>query len=142
MIFALLFWAMVSGPASIYWFGDGYSGPHLASCNGRDPITLRYPCQRCFFPHSKGIAHRWLPLGTKGLLCKQDSAGLDCITTVVRDRGPWGAKRGTRWQKQVGKLKKGWKRRAEFDVMRATARRLGVKPFDRLMFFYHRKVSQ
>lgn len=148
-----------SGKATIY--STSNSGPHIASCNGRDPYTKKPPCRRCFFDHQSHIAHRDLPLGTTGLLCNLRSG--HCTRSVVRDRGPWGAiipcsevteapksgkrfkVRKIRWNRrcyyyQVQRhLLPGWSRRGNFDLTKPLAKAIGHRAFDMVVFIYQPK---
>jgi len=69
------------GVASIYWPGDGHSGP---TCADGKPFTKT----RCH------IAHRSWPMGSRVRVCSLRTRR--CTTTYVGDRGPFGAcdKRG------------------------------------------------
>lgn len=150
-----------SGKATVYW-----TGSHLASCNGQDPITKKPPCRRCFFPNRQShVAHRSLPLGTAGLLCNLRTGR--CARTTVGDRGPWGAvipcsevkeaPKGTKrfpvrkikwlrrchyYQAQITLLP-GWKRRGKFDLTKTLARTIRHQAFDTVVFIYrpNRKVA-
>lgn len=132
----------VSGRATVYYPGDGHCGSERAD-------------GKRFRPTDAHIAHRSLPLGTRGRLCSLRTGR--CIETVVRDRGPFGAKRPCRagppagrarlarwgrvcywWQMQI-KLQPGWERRGEFDLTRPVARAIGHRAFDRVVFFYRRR---
>lgn len=134
----------VSGRATIYWPGDGYNAGERA-----DGKRFR---RRDFH-----IAHRWLPLGTRGWLCGRRG----CAPVVVRDRGPYGVlqrcpreaaacerRRGTAqcrriiwerschlWMAQT-RRRVGWRYRGEFDLTRPVARALGHRAFERLTFYW------
>ena len=115
---------LLIGPGSVYHFGDGHSGKHLASCNGVDPVTKRAPCRQCFFPGQHHIAVRAgiAPLGAQGWLCSVKTKR--CTWVTVRDSGPFGAKKGKQWQVQI-KLKPGWRRRAVVDMTPSVAKAIG-----------------
>jgi len=134
----------VSGRATIYYPGDGHCGKTRA--DGRP-----------FKKADTHIAHRRLPLGTKGYACNVRT-GL-CARTYVGDRGPFGAtwacskgdpgevggigtprrvgkgRSCAWWQAQI-RLKPGWKRRGAFDLTMPVAKAIGHKAFDKLVFFY------
>ena len=144
----------VSGRATVYYPSDGHCGSHRA--DGKP-----------FRADDSHIAHRTLSLGTTGYLCSIRS-GL-CVRTSVRDRGPFGAVRrcdqglkaagplgrprlrrwGKRrdgsyrvcfwWQAQI-KLRPGWRRRGAFDLTRPVARAIKHKAFDRVVFFYKKRI--
>jgi hypothetical protein len=145
-----------TGAATVYWTTN--AGKHIASCNGKDPKTNKRPCRRCFFDHQSHIAHRSLPLGTAGLLCSVRTGR--CVRTVVRDRGPYSAKRPCwqipfstsrfrirlikrrrvcYWLQTQIKLQPGWKRRGNFDLTRPVARAIGHKAFEQVTFTYKGK---
>jgi len=144
----------VEGRATVYWTDN--AGKHRAVCRGVDPRTKKIPCERCFFDRQRHIAHRTLPLGTRGVVC--NSRTNLCTRTRVMDRGPYGAiipcekyKEDTRvgfpikrlrvksrcfcYQVQI-KLLPGWKRRGQFDLTRPVAKDIKHRPFDRVIFFY------
>lgn len=137
-----------SGLASMYEPGD-------RSCG-----TMRADGKR-FTAEDSHIAHRWLPLGTEGVVCNQRT--FQCTRTVVLDRGPFGAikpctppqpepysvagrtfrvrrinwaKKCWWWQPQPYKLQRGFKYRGQFDLTRPVAERIGLRGFDRVVFYY------
>ena len=142
------------GRATIYWPKDGHSGKFKA--NGKR-----------FKVEDAHIAHRRLPLGTRGIICNNRSKR--CVTTVVHDRGPYGAiiscskhvgkpavyvayngkrfearkinwkKSCVWWQAQPGKLIVGWSRRGNFDITRSVAKGIRHRPFDKVIFLYMKK---
>lgn len=132
-----------SGLATIYWPGDRNCGTEKADGSR-------------FRKSDRHIAHRRLPLGTEGLLCSVPSGR--CIWTIVSDRGPFGAvqrcsAKGAaagrkikwqgkchRWQAQPGRLRPGWSYRGEFDLTVPVARAIGHRPFDRVVFYYFRRL--
>lgn len=134
----------VQGRATIYYPRDGHCGTHRA--DGK-PFTKT----------DDHVAHRTLPLGTRGILCSLRTRR--CTLTAVRDRGPYGAIRSCRgapplkpaklarwsktcfwWQAQV-RLQSGWRRRGEFDLTRPVAKAIGHRPFDKVIFFYQRPAQ-
>lgn len=108
------------GVASVYWPGDGHSGPTCA--DGR-PFTK----DRCH------IAHRFWPLGRRVRICSYKTG--KCTTSFVGDRGPFGAcdKKGMnprtfvcrgRWFVKIRRRDPGtW--RGIADLSRCVAKRLG-----------------
>lgn len=115
---------VVEGPATVYWPGDGYCGSERA--DGHE-----------FRETDDHIAHRTLPLGTKGFICSKRT-GL-CVLTAVRDRGPFGATRpcgyGRCWRAMTH-VHPPWTWRGEFDVTRPVARVLRHRGFEPLVFLY------
>jgi hypothetical protein len=136
------------GLATIYYPGDRSCGHEKADG------TL-------FTKDDSHIAHRWLPIGTKGFLCNPRTS--HCVLTVVRDRGPFGSikpckgekpspytakgkvfhaqkitwnKRCYWWQAQPGRLQKGFRYRGEFDVTRPVANKISMTAFDKVVFYY------
>jgi hypothetical protein len=135
-------WHFDYGLASVYWPGDRQSG--MVKANGEE-----------FRKIDRHIAHRDLPLGTKGNLCNPWNN--ICIETVVQDRGPFGAiiscdkvpitrdsnpilqitwrNRCYYWQIQKN-LQRGWRYRGNFDITKPLAKKLKHRSFDPLYFFY------
>jgi len=128
----------VSGRATVYWPGDGMCGTHRAD-------------GRRFRSTDGHIAHRWIPLGTPGLLCSTRTGR--CVLTYVGDRGPFGQirpcsettkGRKIRWRRRcyrwrgLTRLVRGWEWRGAFDLTRRVARSIGHRPFDQVVFFYAR----
>lgn len=124
----------IYGKATYYWPGDGFCGSERA--DGRPFSEL-----------DTHIAHRTLPLGTKGFVCNNRL----CVFTTVRDRGPFGAIKPChettngykiRWDnkcyrwKAVIKLKNGWKYRGKFDLTKPVSDAIGHKAFDNVTFYY------
>lgn len=136
------------GPATVYRPGDGFSGSRKADG------TL-------FRRSDRHIAHRWLPLHIKGILCNERTRR--CVRTYVADRGPFGAllpcdrkpdkakrRRARRihwrgrcywWQAQT-KLAEGWRYRGKFDLSEKVARAIGHRAFDRVVFIYRRRPKR
>jgi hypothetical protein len=135
-----------SGKATIYYPGDGHCGTIKA--NGKT-----------FKRTDSHIAHRWLPLGTSGVLCNLRTKR--CTRTIVEDRGPWGAvipcarykkdptsrfparkigrgKRCRVWQTQI-KLKDGWSRRGSFDITVPVAKAIHHQAWDTVVFIYSKE---
>lgn len=137
-----------SGLATVYHPGDRSCGKERAD-------------GKRFTSEDDHIAHRWLPLGTKGFICNQRTN--KCTFTVVRDRGPFGAIRPCTtpqpepfriagktfsvmkikwgkdcywWQAQPGRLQHGFKYRGSFDVTKPVAQRIGMRGFDKVVFYY------
>lgn len=129
------------GRATVYWPGDGHSGAKKA--NGGS-----------FTDEDYHIAHRSLPLGTVGVLCS--FTGRRCTVVTVQDRGPYGAvtkccnvhklkksryrihyfwQKGkcVAWQVQI-RLRRGWKRRGDFDLTKPVAKQIGHTAFDYVVF--------
>lgn len=149
MWFAFLFTLMQgdirveAGYATAYWPGDGHCGKTRADGN---PFRVK----------DDHVAHRSLPLGTRGVICNLRTRR--CVKTAVRDRGPYGALRPChrppskakrfrriRWKRRCWywdvqiKLKRGWRRRGTFDVTRPVMKALRMRAFDRLIFVYGKK---
>jgi hypothetical protein len=125
---------IVAGLATMYYPGDGHCGNTRA--DGK-PFTAT----------DNHIAHRTIPLGTKGTLCNLRT--LRCTYTVVRDRGPFGAIRKCKNGRRLGGVKGLWcyrvavrdlqsneRYRGEFDVTKPVARAIRMQPFDKLVFIY------
>lgn len=137
-----------SGLATVYYPGDKRCGKELA--NGS-----------VFTEDDNHVAHRWLPIGTRGFLCNIRTA--KCAATSVQDRGPFGAIRDCDkgkpelyivakktfkplrikwmgkcywWQAQPGRLQKGFKYRGAFDVTKPVAKKIELRAFDEVVFFY------
>lgn len=130
------------GVATVYWVGDNHCG--VVKADGTE-----------FKSTDNHIAHRTLPLGTKGYLC--NPANNKCIKTVISDRGPYGAIRDCNespitkvsspisqitwndkcywWQAQT-RLQKGWRYRGSFDITKKISKKLNHKSFGHLYFFY------
>jgi hypothetical protein len=134
---------VATGVASVYWPGDGHSGRRRAD-------------GRVFRRADRHVAHRRLPLGTRGVLCLARTGR--CVMTRIHDRGPFGAvgscpddgttPRGARrirarrggcqlWQAQR-RLQAGWRYRGEFDVTRPVAEELRLHHGERVLFFHVR----
>ena len=139
---------VATGRATIYYPGDGHCGKFKADGSR-------------FRKKDSHIAHRTLPIGTSGALCNLRTG--KCVSTTVRDRGPFGALRACRrgepedysyanrtysakkirwkrkcyyWQNQPGQLQQGFRYRGAFDLTRAVAKAIKHRPFDVVVFFY------
>ena len=141
------------GRATIYWPNDGYCGKRKA--NGT-----------AFRQTDSHIAHRRLPINTRGTVCNLRTKR--CTRTIVKDRGPFGAllpcyraKKGSKslrphrwngktfkvkkihWRKvcywympQPGKLRTGWRYRGEFDLTKPVGEAIKHRQFDKVVFVY------
>lgn len=124
------------GLATVYYPNDGHCGDFKAD-------GTRFKNQ------DSHIAHRWIPLGTKGVLCNTRTKL--CTKTVVRDRGPFGALRRCqksstlrkiKWRKRCynyevqTKLKRGFWYRGKFDLTRPVAKAIKHRAFDKVIFLY------
>ena len=126
--------------------------------------TIYWPNQNCgdtlangekFTANDAHVAHRWVKLGTRGVICNKRTKL--CAETIVKDRGPFGqllpcAKAQNivlprraikiKWRRRcyywVGKTKllKGWKWRGKFDLAPALAKKLKHRSFDAVSFTY------
>lgn len=131
------------GRATMYYPGDGFCGPIRAD-------------GRRFKATDTHIAHRRIPLGTKGIICS--SRTHRCVNTAVRDRGPYAmvircglAKRPYKrkikilrkchyWKAGI-KLIKGWRWRGVFDLTRPVAKAIGLRSFDKVYFIYKKSIK-
>ena len=136
-----------TGLATSYHPGDKMSGSTKADGTS-------------FVKGENHVAHRHLPLGTRGYLCNKRTS--KCVRTTVRDRGPFGALRACRygkpspyrvgkfvfharkikwrgkcvwWQAQPRRLQPGFRYRGEFDVARVPAKAIGLRAFDSVVFY-------
>ncbi len=133
------------GKATIYWPKDGNSTHVRADAK---PFT----------EEDGHIAHRELPIGTRGFLCNKRTKR--CVRTIVKDRGPYGAfhpcglprtkseskkfkkPRKTRykgkchWYQVQIELSKGWMRRADFDLTRPVSKAIWHRSLDEVIFIY------
>lgn len=137
------------GLATSYWPGDGLNAGICA--NGKP------------FTHADWhVAHRSLPLGTRGTLCNLRT-GM-CVPTVVADRGPFGCirrcetmipeearrlkARRIKWKKKchwwkacVGRIDGDWKYRGKFDLTQPVADAIGHRQFDEVAFYYEPRLQ-
>jgi hypothetical protein len=124
----------IQGKATTYWPGDGFCGVERA--DGKP-----------FRKTDSHIAHRNLPLGTRGIICNESL----CVFTSVQDRGPFGVVkscketengRKIKWEgkchrwKAMTKLKKGWRYRGKFDLTKPVSDAIGHRAFDIVTFYY------
>lgn len=143
----------VEGRATMYRPGDKNCGSEKA-----DGTT--------FTTADAHIAHRWLPLGTVGILCNKRTQ--QCVKATVRDRGPFGALRPCEkgepepyrvagrtfhakkltwmrkcyyWQAQPHKLQQGFKYRGAFDITKPIATQIGLRAFDHVTFIYGESIE-
>jgi len=142
-----------AGKATIYWPGDGHCGSHKADGSK-------------FTKKDKHIAHRYIPIGTKGIICNLRTQR--CVSTIVKDRGPFGAIRSCKhgkpkphivdgkifrarritwrrncyyWQAQPYFLKDGFKYRGKFDITKPVANAIRHRQFDKVVFIYKKKKN-
>lgn len=147
---------VTSGRATTYWPGDGMNPGYL-------------PSGRKFTRHQRHVAHRWLRLGTRGVICSLRT--LRCAETSPEDRGPWGAVRPCAaglgaaesflvgvpkwrtprrirwlgrchwWHAQVPRRLPGWRYRGAFDLTRPISKALHHRSFDRVAFFWRKHAT-
>lgn len=137
-----------AGKATVYWPGDGHCGTRKADGSK-------------FKKTDHHIAHRKIPLNTEGIICNLRTK--KCISTVVKDRGPFGAIRKCKkglptphavagkvfkarritwngrchyWQSQPYYLQKGFEYRGKFDLTKPVANAIKHRPFDKVVFVY------
>jgi hypothetical protein len=134
---------IAGGLATIYYPKDGYCGSEKADGTA-------------FTEKDKHIAHRRIPLGTKGMLCNVRTN--KCVYTTIQDRGPFGSIKSCSkkhvgvthsskakqitwnngcylWEAQI-KLKKGWQYRGDFDLTKSVAKAIDHQSFDKVIFIY------
>lgn len=119
LLFVLSLLPVDVGLASVYGFGEPWSGDVTASGQ----------------PVGRGIAHRTLPLGQRVLVCRLDRPR--CMRTLVLDRGPYGCVplEGEGWRVGGGRPRRcplGWRWRGVADLSEEVAEvlrfRQGLRP--------------
>lgn len=128
---------VIIGIATVYISGDGFTGSFRAD-------------GKRFHNSQLIVAHRTLPLGTRGWMCSARTG--KCVGVTVSDRGPYGAyyacSNGRRlpgtppgrwcWRNGYRGLSPGEQYRGTFDMTRAVQKAIGHRAFDRVMFVYRR----
>lgn len=130
------------GRATVYWPGDNHCGPIKAT-------------GKLFLSIDSHIAHRSIPLYTRGTVCNVRTKL--CAKTRVEDRGPFGQiircnkylgltdARKIRWNNKCYywtsgvKLVNGWEWRGKFDITKPIADVIKLRPFDYVVFIYKRR---